>query len=130
MLLYNAPKFLSLKSFLVFMSSTVVAILAQDAITHNEIRAISNTNDETVLRKIEKCPCKINYQNAQSYIHKLESKINYDRRRFEEDRINLLYQMKHLQKEIRSVESKFDYLMKEKMLKTSPEKVAILPSKV
>ena len=112
------------------MSSTVVARLAQDAIPHNEIRAISNTSDGTVLRKIEKCPCKINYQNAQSYIHKLESKINYDRRRFEEDKINLLYQMKHLQKEIRSVESKFDNLMKEKMLKTSPEKVAILPSKV
>ena len=93
MLLYNAPKLLSLKTFLLFMSSTVVARLAQDAIPHNEIRAISNTNDETVLRKIEKCPCKINYQNAQSYIHKLESKMNYDRRRFEEDKISFLHQM-------------------------------------
>ena len=112
------------------MSSTVLARFAQDAIPHNEIRDINNISDETVIRKIEKCPCKINYQNAQSYIHKLESKINYDRRRFEEDKISFLHQIEHLQKDFKSLYSKFDYLMKEKMLKTSPEKVAIPPIKV
>ena len=97
------------------MSSTVLARFAQDAIPHNEIRDIHNMSDKTVIRKIEKCPCKINYQNAQSYIHKLESKMNYDRRRFEEDKISFLHQIEHLQKDFKSLYSKFDYLMKEKM---------------
>ena len=130
MLFYNATKFLPIKTFLVFIGSTVFARLALDAIPHNEIRDINNMSDETVIRKIKKCPCRINYQNAQSYIHKLEFKINYDRRRFEEDRISFLHQMKHLQKQFKSLESKFENLMKRNSLKTSPDKAAIQPIKV
>ena len=112
------------------MSSTVLARFAQDAIPHNEIRDINNISDETVIRKIEKCPCKINYQNAQSYIHKLQFEINNDRKRFEEDKISFLNQMKHLQKEFKSLESKFEKIRKRNSLRTSPEKVAIQQIKV
>ena len=130
MLSYNATKFLPIKTFLVFIGSTVFARLAQDTIPHNEIRDIRNISNETVIRKIEKCPCKINYKNVQSYINKLELKIKYDGVRFEEDKINFLHQIKHLQKEFKSLESKFENLIKRKILKTSPEKVAIQPIKV
>ena len=103
--------------------------------SYEQILNIENTNNRnirntTVIRKIRKCPCKINYQNAQSYINKLESKIEFDRKRADKERNILVQQMKYLKTKFRSLELKFDNLLKGQLVAGSPVKEFSQPIKV
>ena len=112
------------------MTATVFIKSSHEQLLNNDNTNNRNIRNTTVIRKIRKCPCKINYQNAQSYINKLESKIESDRKRAEKERNILVQQMKYLKSEFRSLELKFDNLLKGQIVTGSPEKDVSQPIKV
>merc|ERR1712154_445879 len=121
--------FCSLLTYLILMTATLFIKVSHEQILNDKNTNNGNISNTTVIRKIRKCPCKINYQNTQSYINKLESKIEFDRKRTNKERNILVQQMKYLKTKFRSFELKFDNLLQGKLVVGSPAKDVTQPIK-
>ena len=112
----NDIKYWTLQSFLILIYVTVLVKSSENKSFHNELKDNQSRNHQKLVKKIERCPCKVNFQNAQSYILKLESKIRYQRDRDEKERLELSNEVKHLREELKSIECKIDKLINGQLL--------------
>ena len=130
----NDIKYWVLQSFLILVFVIVLVKSSEKKSFHNKLKDNQSRIHQKLVKTIERCPCKVNFQNAQSYILKLESKIRYQRERDEKERLNLSNEVKHLRSELRSLEYKFDKVLNvqlnENVAKVGDEEVVILYDKV
>ena len=116
MLYCNEITFWAIQIISILTLKAVNAESPQNPLSHNEIKDNRNISDRNSISRIEKCPCKINFKNAQSHILKLEWKLNQEKKRAEKEKLNLLHEIKNLRTEFRSLESKFDQILNGKIL--------------
>ena len=116
MLMQNDIKYWTLQIFLILIFVTVHVKSSENKSFRKQLKDNQTSIHQKRGTKIERCPCKVNFQNAQSYILKLESKIRYQRERDEKERLNLSNEVKHLRSELRSLEYKFDKVLNAQLI--------------